>query len=383
VSGRSDDVTPRGGKAMRLAGLVRKETWQIFRDPSSISIAFVLPVILLLIFGYGVSLDARDVPIALVVQDQTAETASFTAAFNQSRYLVGHPMGTLAEAKQALMDGRVRGIVVLRSDYTRRLLAHRDPAIQVIVDGVDANTARLVIGYVQAVWGNWLQQRALHQGVADQTPVVAEQRVWFNPEVRSRDFLVPGLIAIIMTLIGALLTSLVVAREWERGTMEALMVTPASVGEILLGKLIPYFVLGMGGMALSVAMAMVLFKVPLAGSAWVLFGTAGLFLLVALGMGLLISTVAKNQFAAGQVAIIVTFLPAFILSGFIFDIGSMPAPIQWISHLIAARYFVAILQTVFLAGDVWRVIIPNSIALLLMAALFLGITWRISHKRLE
>ena len=265
MSARGDDATPRGGTAMRLTGLVRKETWQIFRDPSSISIAFVLPVILLLIFGYGVSLDARDVPIAVVVPDQTPETASFTAAFNHSRYLVGQPMATLAAARQALMDGRVRGIVVLRSDFTRRLLAHRDPAIQVIVDGVDANTARLVIGYVQAVWGNWLQLRALHQGMADQTPVTAEQRVWFNPEVRSRDFLVPGLIAIIMTLIGALLTSLVVAREWERGTMEALMVTPVSVGEILLGKLIPYFVLGMGGMALSVVMAMVLFKVPWPG----------------------------------------------------------------------------------------------------------------------
>lgn len=383
MSGHGGDIRSRGGGLMRLVGLVRKETWQIFRDPSSISIAFVLPVILLLIFGYGVSLDARNVPIAVVVQNQTAETSSFTAAFNRSRYLVGRYMRTLTEAKRALMDGRVKGIVVLRSDYTRRLLGDRNAAIQVIVNGIDANTARLVLGYVQAVWADWLQQRALHRGVADQTPVAAEQRVWFNPEVRSRDFLVPGLIAIIMTLIGALLTSLVVAREWERGTMEALMVTPASVGEMLLGKLIPYFILGMGGMALSVAMAIGLFEIPLAGSAWVLFGTAGEFLLVALGMGLLISTAAKNQFAAGQVAIIVTFLPAFILSGFIFDIGSMPAPIQWISHLIAARYFVAILQTVFLAGNVWQVIIPNSLALLLMAAVFLGVTWRITHKRLE
>jgi len=368
---------------MRLWGLVYKETWQILRDPSSISIAFVLPVILLLIFGYGVSLDARDVPIALVVQDPTPETASLTGAFSHSPYLVGIPMPGMAAAKKALSEGRVRGIVTLRSDYSRRLLAGGDPAVQVIVNGVDANTGRLVIGYVQGAWATWLEQRARRHGLADQTPVEMAQRVRFNPEVRSRNFLVPGLIAIIMTLIGALLTSLVVAREWERGTMEALMVTPVSVGEILLGKLIPYFLLGMGGMGLSVVMALWLFKVPLVGSAWVLFGTAALFLLVALGMGLLISTVTKNQFAAGQTAIIVTFLPAFILSGFIFDIGSMPAPIQWITHLIAARYFVSILQTVFLAGDVWPVIIPNSLALIAMAAVFLGLTWRISRKRLE
>ena len=214
-------------------------------------------------------------------------------------------------------------------------------------------------------------------------PVQIEQRVWFNSELRSRDFLVPGLIAVIMTLIGALLTSLVMAREWERGTMEALLVTPASMREVLLGKLIPYFILGTGGMSLSVVMAVWLFDVPLRGSLWVLFGAASLFLLAALGMGLLISTVSKNQFVAGQVAIIVTFLPAFILSGFIFDINSMPWPVRIITHLMAARYFVSILQTVFLAGDVWAVILPNALALVVMAAFSLGMTRRKSRKRLE
>jgi ABC-2 type transport system permease protein len=208
-------------------------------------------------------------------------------------------------------------------------------------------------------------------------------RVWFNPAVRSQDFLVPGLIAIIMTLIGALLTALVVAREWERGTMEVLMVTPLSASEFLLGKLIPYFVLGMGGMALSVAMAIGLFDVPFVGSFAVLFGAAALFLLAALGMGLLISTVSKNQFVAGQIAIITTFLPAFILSGFIFDVASMPRAVQILTLLIPARYFVAVLQTVFLAGNVWSVIVPNCVALALMATFFLGNTRRLTHKRLE
>ncbi|HVC12014.1 MAG TPA: ABC transporter permease, partial [Burkholderiales bacterium] len=193
----------------------------------------------------------------------------------------------------------------------------------------------------------------------------------------------PGLVVVIMTLIGALLTAMVMAREWERGTMEALMVTPASAGEILLGKLIPYFVLGMGGMLLSVAMANWLFAVPLAGSFWVLLATSSVFLLVALGMGLLISSVTRVQFIAGQVAIITTFLPAFLLSGFIFEIGNMPAVVRAITHLFAARYFVAIVTTLFLAGDVWAVIVPNTLALALMALVFHGLTWRNARKRLE
>ena len=214
-------------------------------------------------------------------------------------------------------------------------------------------------------------------------PVTVEQRIWYNSEVRSRNFLVPGLIAVIMTLIGALLTAMVMAREWERGTMEALMVTPVAMREVILGKLIPYFIMGMGGMALSVAMAIFLFEVPLRGSLPVLFAASALFLIVALGMGLLISVVAKNQFVAGQTAIIVTFLPAFLLSGFIFDIGSMPAVLQGITYIVAARYFVAILQTIFLAGNVWGVILPNALALLLMAGVFFALIRKKARKRLD
>ena len=281
------------------------------------------------------------------------------------------------------MGRRVSAIVHLRADFARQLRQPGGAPIQVIVNGVDANTGRLILGYVQGVWQKWLQRQALARGETLNTPVQLEPRVWFNSELRSRNFLVPGLIAIIMTLIGALLTALVMAREWERGTMEALMVTPVTMREVLLGKLVPYFILGMGGMALSVAMGVWLFGVPLRGSLWVLFGAAALFLLAALGMGLLISTVTKNQFVAGQVAIITTFLPAFILSGFIFDIGSMPPVVQGITHILAARYFVAILQTVFLAGNVWSVILPNALALALMAAFFLGVSRRKLRKRLE
>lgn len=213
-----------------------------------------------------------------------------------------------------------------------------------ILNGVDANQARITAGCVQGAWQSWLQTYAASRGHELKVPVAAEHRVWFNPALRSRNFLVPGLVAVIMTLIGALLTAPVVAREWERGTMEALMVTPVRIREILLGKLLPYFV-------------------P--------------------GMGLLISTVARNQFVAGQIAILVTFLPAFILSGFIFDIGSMPVPIQAITHLVPARYFVAILQTLFLAGDVWPVVLGNAAALLAMMLVFFAILRRKARKDLE
>jgi ABC-2 type transport system permease protein len=248
---------------------------------------------------------------------------------------------------------------------------------------VDANNARLIKGYLQGVWSNWLVQFTANRGMNIRLPVSIEQRIWFNPQVRSRNFLIPGLIAVIMTLIGALLTAMVIAREWERGTMESLLVTPMTTREMLLGKLIPYFILGMGGMTVSVIMAVWIFQVPLRGSILALFMVSGLFLMVALGMGLLISTVARDQFVAGQIAIIATFLPAFILSGFIFDIGSMPALIRGVTHIIAARYFVAILQTLFLAGNVWSLIAVNSLALLIMSIVFLFLVSRRTRKRLD
>ncbi len=370
-------------RLLRLKGLIRKEFLQIRRDPSSLAIAFVMPVFLLLLFGYGVSLDAHDVPIGIVVEKVTPETRSFTSGFESSDYFNALYFPDMHQAQRALQRRKISAIIRLRADFNRRFYSREPAPIQVILDGVDANTARLVSGYVQGVWDKWLTAYAVQHGRDSTRPVLVEQRIWYNSALRSRNFLVPGLIAVIMTLIGALLTAMVVAREWERGTMEALISTPASVRQVLLGKLIPYYLLGMGGMLLSIAMAVFLFQVPLRGSLWVLLLTGTFFMLVALAMGLVISITAKNQFVAGQAAIIVTYLPAFILSGFIFDIDSMPTPIQAFTYLVAARYFVAILQTVFLAGNVWSIIVPNALALLLMAAvLFALAAWR-APRRLE
>ena len=372
----------RGGRPMRLRGLIRKEFLQIVRDPSSIAIAFILPIFLLILFGYGVSLDADHVPIALVAEAPSQDTADFMASLHGSHYFAPRVAQSMPEAEQALREGLVKGIVRLRADFSRRMRLADGAPIQLVVDGVDANTARLLMGYVEGAWGTWLAQSA-RQGETIDIPVDLQARIWFNSELRSRNYLVPGLVAIIMTLIGALLTALVMAREWERGTMEALMVTPASMSEVLIGKLTAYFILGTGGMLLTVGLSVWLFQVPLRGSFWLLWVCSSLFLLAALGMGLTISTLARSQFVAGQIAIITTFLPAFLLSGFIFDIGSMPPVVQVITHAIVARYFVSIAQTLFLAGNVWSVILPNALALALMAAIFLTITWRKSRKRLD
>ncbi len=367
----------------RLRGLLRKEFLQILRDPSAIAVAFLLPAFLLLIFGFGVSLDAHDVPVGVVVDRPDALAASFTGKLANSPYFQPRPFATIGEAEKALAAHEVTAIVWLREDFTRRALSGGEAPLGVIVNGTDANSARIIEGYVQQAWANWLQAEAAERGAPPPTPVAVQQTVRFNPAVSSRDYLIPGLIAMIMTLTGALLTALVIAREWERGTLEALMVTRATIREILLAKLLPYFLLGMGGMAASVILAVTVFDVPFHGSLAVLTATSAVFLLAALGMGLLISSVARNQFVAGQIAIITTFLPAFILSGFIFDIGSMPAAVRLITHVVAARYFVAILQTVFLAGDVWAVILPNALALAVMAAIFLGIARLSARKRLD
>jgi ABC-2 type transport system permease protein len=380
---RTGQKERRGGRMMRLKGMIRKEALQVVRDPSSIAIAFVLPLVLLFLFGYGVSLDAKHVPVGMVVEAPSAQTASLVSAFGNSQYFRPRLYRTFQTAEGDLRRGELDAVIWLRSNFDRALLTPGPAPIGVIVDGVDANHARIVKGYIQGAWRSWLEQYARENGVRLAAPIELQQRIWFNHAVRSRNFLVPGLIAVIMTLIGALLTAMVVAREWERGTMEALMITPITSGEIILGKLIPYFLLGMGGLALSVAMAVWLFQVPLRGSLMVLFGVSALFLLVALGMGLFISTVSKNQFVAGQIAIIATFLPAFILSGFIFNIGSMPKAVQVLTYGIAARYFVAVLKSVFLAGNVWPVIWVNALALVVMAAAFLGLVRLRTAKRLE
>jgi ABC-2 type transport system permease protein len=361
----------------RLRGFIRKEWLQIIRDPSSVIVAFVLPLILLVVFGYGVSLDARNQPIAVVLETTAPEAHDFLASLRATRYLTPRIADRRDEATRWLTEGTVKAIVLIGEDFGARLHGAALPdgaPIQVIVDGTDGNTGRLLTGYIQGAWGAWQRHRAHTMPGATPPSIDVALRVWFNEDLDSHKSIVPGLVAVIMTLIGALLTALVVAREWERGTMEALLTTPLTRAELLIGKLVPYFGLGMGGMTMSVAAALILFGLPLKGSVVVLVLAAAVFMLVVLGLGLAVSTVTRNQFAASIIGITATMMPAVLLSGFIFDINSMPKFIQAVTYIFPARYFVDILKTLFLVGTTWPVILPNLAAMTLMASVFITIT---------
>lgn len=364
----------------RLVALVRKESLQVLRDPSSLVIAFVLPVVLLFLFAYAVSLDIRKVRIGLVLESDGAEAHALAAAFAGTPYFEVFPARDRREVEAAVVRGELKGYVVIPQDFSHRLRsAVAGSPVQVVTDGSQPNTAGFVANYAQGVIRGWLESSGRRlPGLIEVRP-----RFWFNPEIESRRFLVPGAIAIVMTMIGTLLTALVLAREWERGTMEALLSTPARIGEILLGKLLPYFGLGLLATLLSAGLAVYVFGVPLRGSWLALLLLSSTFLLPALGQGLVISAVAKNQFIASQLALITGFLPAFLLSGFLFEIDSMPAPIRAVTHLLAARHFIASLQTVFLAGDLWPVLLPNMAKMLAIGALFFTVARVKTRKSLD
>ena len=376
------DTNSWSAKLRRIRALVRKETYQVLRDPSSIAMGVVLPLILILLFGYGLSLDVKNVPLAVVIDVSSDEAIELTASFQLSAYFRPLILRSMPVAQQLLLQEKVDGIVRIPSDFVRQLGAgHAD--LQLIVHGGDANRARIIQSYVQGAVGAWSARRAAQGQSAESAQVLLQTRMWFNEANDSSYFLVPGLIVLVMKLIGALLTAMVMAREWERGTLEALLVTPVRSDEILLGKTLPYFLLGMIGLAVCVLAAKFLFHVPLRGSLWVLIGVSMLYVLVALGIGLLISSWVKNQLVASQLTMLITFMPAFMLSGFMFDLRSMPVAVRLITYVLPARYYVALLQSVFLAGDVWSVIVPNTLVLATMAMVLAVSSRAVMRKRLN
>jgi ABC-2 type transport system permease protein len=372
----------RTAKARRIWALVKKEARQITRDPSSIAVGIGLPVVLILLFGYGLSLDVKNVPVAVVLEDASPDAAELVSTFQLSAYFQARLVTSMVAAQELMLARHVDGIVRIRPDFSRQMRSG-DAEVQIVVHGTDANRARIIQGYAQGTLAQWTARRwAEGYGVAS-GPVVVRDRIWFNEADESRYFLVPGLIVLVVTLNGALLTALVVAREWERGTLEALFVTPVRAGEILLSKTIPYFGLGILGLTLCMLAAKFLFQVPFRGSLWVLGGGSLLYLLVALGLGLLISTTVKAQFVAGQIIVTIAFIPALLLSGFIFDLNGLPMSIRFVTYVFPVRYYVALLQTVLLAGDVWAVILPNVAVLAGMAALLFVLTRMATKKQLD
>lgn len=365
----------------RLWALVYKESLQAIRDPSTLLIAFLLPVVLLFLFAYAVSLDVRDVRIGVVQESTSAPAQELAAAFASTRYLNTTFAQDRREVAEQVVSGKLRGFVVIPQDFEQRLNAQSgEPLIQIITDGSQPNTANYVANYSQGVIQNWGAGAGMNVAPV---AIELEPRYWFNAELESRRSLVPGAIAIVMTIIGTMLTALVVAREWERGTMEAVMSTPASVVEILIGKLLPYFVLGMLATLGAAALAIFVFDVPLRGSLAALLLLSAVFMIPALGQGLLISSVTRNQFLAAQIALFSGFLPAFMLSGFLYEIDAMPAPIQFITWFVPARYFVSSLKTVFLVGDVWAVFWPNLLAMAAIGIFFFVLAKRATRKNLE
>lgn len=371
----------RRGRTRRVLALIRKESFQIVRDPSSILIALVLPLILLFLFGYGVSLDTTRTRVGLVLEETTPVTLDLAASFQNSRYFDVAVGRDRREFTADLVQSRIGGILVIPDGFTADLEGTRHPAVQVIVDGADPNTANFVQNYAAGTVSTWEAQRAAERGLTA-TPLAVQQRFWFNPELKSRNFLVPGSITIVMTLVGTLLTSMVIAREWERGTMEAMMATPVTAWELLAGKIVPYFLLGLGSMTLCVVLAVFLFGVPFRGSVLALYALSAAFLMPALGQGFLISAVTKNQFLASQLALLSGFLPSFLLSGFIFEINSMPLVIQYVSMIVPARYLIPSLQSVFLAGDIWPLFLRSIVILLAFGFVLFAIAIRKTAKRI-
>jgi ABC-2 type transport system permease protein len=371
--------------ARRFGALLLKETRQILRDPSTALIAFVLPLLLLFIFGYGVNLDTPRSRIGIDRRDASQAAVSLAEDFIGSRWFDVVDSRPVATLSRELVAGQIRGIVVIPDGFGRDV-ARGGGSIQVITDGSLPNTAGFVGAYAEGVRASWAARHAVEQGraspgVGHPPAIEIEHRYWFNPELRSRFFLVPGSIAVVMTMIGTLLTALVVAREWERGTLEGLMATPIGMGEFILTKVVPYFVLALCSMALCTLLAVTLFGVPFRGSPLALLAISAVFLLPALGQGLLISAATRNQFVASQLALLTAFPPTMLLSGFLFEIASMPKVIRWLTYLVPAHYLIPQLQTVFLAGDDWGLYLPDMAALLGFGALFFAIAIRVTRRR--
>lgn len=376
------DSVQSGSFRRRLAALVAKEFRQLLRDPGNLAIGIILPIILILLFGYGLSLDVRNAPLAVVLEDSSPQAHEAVSGLALSPYLAPVLLPAMRDAEAMMRERRVDGILRLPSDFSRRLAAG-DAHVQLLVHGGDANRARIVMGYVQNALAQSARRAADQIGKSAAGLIAIEQRLWFNSANTSTWSLVPGLIVLIMTLVGAFLTALVMAREWERGTLESLFVTPVRPLEILLGKLIPYFALGLVGLLLCLAAARLLFAVPMQGSFTLILAVSMLYLLVALGMGLVISAATRSQFLASQLALVLSFMPALMLSGFLFDLRSVPVVVRFIGQLLPATYYIELLKTLFLAGNVWPLIAKDCAVLMLHATLLLGAAVAMTKKRLH
>ena len=372
----------------RFLAVGRKEVVQILRDSRSLIIVLIMPVILVLLFGYGVSLDLKGLPIFVYDRDGSQQSQDLLKRFQASAYFdIVRVVNDYPALTRALDDGHARMGIVVPWDFSERLHDGGPVQVQALVDGTDDNTANVLIGYAQAVVQgyssdlqlDWLRNRGQP---AQPASVSVETRTWYNEDLESSAFIVPGVLALVMSVIGAFLTSLTIAREWERGTMEQLISTPVTSLEIMLGKLAPYFAIGMFDVIVCALIAIYWFQVPFRGSFLTLLISSAMFLVVVLALGFFISVIAGSQLAASQIALLITFLPAFLLSGFLFSIEQMPVVLQWITRILPARYYVSVLKKIFLKGTPAALLYADLVPLTVFALVLAVLATRAFHKRL-
>ena len=372
----------------RLMAVAKKEIIQILRDSRSLIIVVLMPVTLMLLFGDGVNLDLKGLPVYVLDRDGSQQSQDLLKHFQASQYFhIVRAVNDYTSITRALDDGSAKMAIVIPWNFSQRLSEGGPVQVQAIVDATDDNTANVLIGYTQAVvqgyssevQTRWLTQRGQQIQPA---PIGVETRTWYNENLESSAFIIPGVLALVMSVIGAFLTSLTIAREWERGTMEQLISTPVSAMEIMLGKLAPYFILGMFDVIVCAVIAIYWFHVPFRGSFITLLISSAMFLIVVLSLGFFISVLAKNQFAASQIALLITFLPAFLLSGFLFSIEQMPVALQWITRILPARYYVSVLKKIFLKGTPTAMLSADLIPLAVFSFVLALLATRAFHKRL-
>lgn len=376
-------------KPSRTWAIAKKEFFHIYRDPRSLALVILMPALLMLLFGYAVTLDVKDVSMAVLDRDRSQESISFIQRFSASSYF--HLRFWVQDEKEMtrLIDqGKVKMGLVLPWDFSKTIKAEKVIPIQVLIDGADANTANIILSYVQAIARQYTQEKTILKVTrmgreSVNLPIEARPRVWFNEDLESKNYFVPGLVAVIMSIIGVLLTGQVIVREWEKGTMELLISTPVRKGELMVGKLFPYFFLGLLDLSLTVLMGKWVFQVPLRGSVVLLFALSCIYIFVALGLGLTISVFARTQILANQLAMVIGFLPTFLLSGFTFVIANMPIWLQIITYGVAPRYYVTISKEVFLKGVGFSFLWRETLVLMVMAIAGLWVATRSFKKELR
>jgi ABC-2 type transport system permease protein len=373
----------------RTWAIAKKEFFHIYRDPRSLGLVILMPALLMLLFGYAVTLDVKNVSMAVLDRDRTQESFNFIQRFSASPYFnLRFWVRDEKEMRRLIDQGEVKMGLVLPWNFSKTIKAEKVIPIQVLIDGADANTANLILGYAQAIARQYTQEKTIlkieRMGVQNvNLPIDARPRVWFNEDLESKNYFVPGLVAVIISIIGVLLTGQVIVREWEKGTMELLISTPVRKGELMIGKLFPYFFLGLIDLSLAVLMGKWVFQVPLRGSIALLFAFSCIYIFVALALGLTISTFARTQLLANQMAMVIGFLPTFLLSGFTFVIPNMPTWLQVITYGIAPRYYVTILKNIFLKGVGFSFLWREALALMLMAMAGFWVATRSFKKELR